>query len=233
MKYVVIGNGLIAKALKKRLEQDGPVGWYPEKDTKIIFYFGGTVHTDFERNVEWHFHKELNEFLTILNYCNINHIKLVYPSSALVYEKVSPFTDLKKMMEEKAGRKHLGLRIFPVYGSGEKRTVISQWIDDIKNDRQPVVWGDGTQRRDFIYVNDVAEQALMLAENATGVQPVGTGKGVEFNEIIATINKVLGKDIKPIYKPAPTGYSPGILCPEPLPINTTLEEGITKICEQL
>lgn len=231
-KQVVIGSGLIATALKKKLKN---YGWYPEKDTEIIYYFGGVTHTDFEKNPEYHVSREANIFLALMDYCVIHNIKLVYPSSALIYEKNTEFTRHKLQMEKIASKylNTIGLRIFPVYGVGESKTVISKWCEDIKENRQPVVWGDGTQKRDFIYVDDVVEQILFYSKKNTGVYDIGSGKPIAFNTIIKKINKIFKKKIKPIYVPAPSDYSKGIKCKKPLKNKVSLEEGIIKICQNL
>lgn len=227
-KYCIIGNGLLATALKERLKD---YTWYPTKDTKYVLYFSGVKHMDFENNPRWHGENGILEFNSILGYCVRHNIKLIYPSSALVYEKDIDFKDFKLEMEETALRysNTLGLRIFPVYGKGSS-TVISQWCEDIKNNRQPVVWGNGEQKRDFIYIDDFVDQVISCLDKE-GIIDIGTGNPVSFNEIVKTINEVLNKDIKPIYVKAPEGYSEGIFCKEPLKINTTLKGGIKKICE--
>ena len=227
--YCIIGNGLLATALKSKVDYS----WYPTKDTKVIFYFGGVKHMDFEKNPDYHTRHINLEFVFLLHYCKENSIKLIYPSSALIYEKDTWFTKQKLNMEKMASEQEntLGLRIFPVYGENSQ-TVINEWCRAIKSDIQPIIWGDGTQTRDFIYIDDFVNQVLQSVDK-TGIIEIGTGISHSFNEIVATINKVLGKNIKPIYKEAPEGYSKGIKCEKPLPTKISLEEGIKNICSQL
>lgn len=229
-KNVIIGSGFLATALKNRL---GDYTWYPTEDTEVIFYFSGVKHMDFEKNPEWHYTKEFNQFMVLLNYCKIHDIKLIYPSSALIYEKNIKFVDCKKSMEEVASgyKNTLGLRIFPVYGPNSQ-TFINEACRAIKDDIQPVIWGEGTQTRDFIYIDDFIDQVLESVDKV-GILDIGTGIGKSFNEIVDTINKVLGKDIKPIYAPVPPDYSKGIKCEKPLKTNFNLEKGIRKICQSL
>lgn len=97
----------------------------------------------------------------------------------------------------------------------------------MKQDKQPVVYGDGTQTRDFINVEDVAEQILTLESmKVQGIADVGTGNPVSFNDIIKIINEILGKNLEPIYKNAPKDYSAGIKCINPLPIKINIYDGI-------
>jgi nucleoside-diphosphate-sugar epimerase len=211
MKACVVGrNGFIGGALAKRL---GDVTSTPTKDCDVIFDFGSPVHPPFEENPDYYFKTLLPRHLYFLSF----GVYYVYPSSALVYEpKELAFTHFKKAMEEiaKAYPNNLGLRIFPVYGPGENRTAISQWCEDMKHGRRPTVYGDGTQERDFIYIDDVVDQILTHVNmRATGVRDIGIGKPTSFNDIIRKINTILGDNIEPIYKPAPQGYAKGVVCP--------------------
>ncbi len=233
MDYCIIGkHGFIGSALAKKL---GRVSSYPTKDTKVIFYMAGVTHMDYDQNQEYHFNKVMQDFMFLLPFCEQHNIKFVYCSSALVYEKDNPFANCKRIMETMAQMYPftLGLRIFPVYGPGEKRTVISKWCEDIKNDRTPLVFGDGTQKRDFIFIDDVVDQMLGLVEKGKfGIADIGAGDPVSFNGIIAEINHVLGKDVKAEYVNQPADYSSGIYCTNPLPVKTSLKDGIKRILEQ-
>ena len=232
MKYAIIGRkGLIGSALAKKL---GEVGSFPTPDTKVLFHFGSVVHPPFEENPDYHINEILTSFLYLLPYCRDNDIYFVYPSSALVYEKTTQFATTKKIMELMASMypKTLGLRIFPVYGPGETRTVISQWCAQMKAGQRPIVYGDGTQERDFIYIDDVVDQILELVENKVeGVRDIGAGKPVSFNSIIDTINKLLGKNLKPLYKDKPFNYSQGIVCQNPMKTKFSIEYGCKNILE--
>jgi UDP-glucose 4-epimerase len=229
----IIGkHGLIGSALAKRY---GRVTSFPTKDTKILFHFGSPVHPPFEQNPDYHMNEILSSFMYLLPYCRDNNIYFVYPSSALVYEKDTLFSKTKRLMELYAScyPRTLGLRIFPVYGGGEDRTVISQWCKAMKEDRQPVIYGDGNQKRDFIYIEDAIDQIQDLVERRIyGVKDVGIGKPVSFNNIVATINNLLGKDIKPAYMKAPEDYSKGIVCLDPGRCTTNLTDGIRKVLEK-
>lgn len=234
---VVIGkHGFIGGALTKKLEKSGfEVGSYPTKETKLLFHFGSTVHPPFEQNPDYHINQIFQSFLQLLPYCRDNDIYFVYPSSALVYEKDTQFAKTKKIMELMASMypKTLGLRIFPVYGPGEKRTFIHQACESMKAGKSPVVYGNGKQERDFIFIDDVVEQILeAVGSKKTGVIDVGAGKPVSFNEIVKTINKILKTDIKPEYVGTPDGYSKGIVCQKPGRTRVDLYYGCKRVLEQ-
>ena len=86
--------------------------------------------------------------------------------------------------------------------------VISSFVGRMSNDMQPIVYGDGKQTRDFIYVKDVVE-ANMLAMNskkAPGLTfNVATGKQTNLLELIDAINSILGKKIVPHFRDSKNG----------------------------
>jgi len=75
----------------------------------------------------------------------------------------------------------------------------------LQKDEAPVIFGDGTQTRDFTHVYDALD-ALILAmgkDFECEVFNVGTGVAHSFNRIIELLNRLLRKDVKPVYKPNP------------------------------
>jgi len=100
----------------------------------------------------------------------------------------------------------IGLRYFSVYGpkevhKGRYANNISQFLWDMMKGKQAVIYGDGTQRRDFTFVSDVvlANMLAMTSKIDFGVFNVGTGIGTSFNELVALINKLLGTSIEPVH----------------------------------
>lgn len=224
-QYCVIGKGNIAMHLAKKL---GNVQYFPTPVTETIFYMSGPTHLNFEENLEYHLNKTIQDFLWLLPYCKKHNIRFVFCSSALVYEKDTIFCRYKRILEYLAScyPKTLCLRIFPVYGGNERYSIISKWCNEMKNDKQPTIYGDGTQKRDFIHVEDVVDQIILLESMQTeGVVDIGSGKPTSFNDIVQIINKVLNKDVKPLYAPAPKDYSKGISCVNPLPVKIDIEHG--------
>lgn len=238
--FCILGrNGFIGSTLAQKIEkQGGQITSTPTKEVKAVFNFASPTHLPFEKNPDYYINSTMSSFMYLLPFCRDNDIPLVWPSSALVYEKDTPFARLKKTIEELqfayADAKVLGLRIFPVYGVGEGErnhpTAIYQWCQQMKKGESPIVYGDGKQTRDFIYVDDVAENILeMTRNNITGIADVGAGKSISFNEIIGNINDVLQTNIKPTYIPRPSGYSEGIVCQYPVPVKVDMREGVSRI----
>ena len=152
--------------------------------------------------------------------------KIVYASTSSMYGTVSPphreDMDLKpqnrytasKMSREmyaqcysyKGEIETTGLRYFSVFGPHEKAkgkyaNVVTQFMWKMMDGEQPVIWGDGTQERDFVYVEDVARANLRAAETRQELDGevinIGRGDPVTFNQVVEKLNSVLGKSIDP------------------------------------
>lgn len=108
----------------------------------------------------------------------------------------------------------VSLRYFNVFGPRQDPSsmysgVISKFTDVLKKGESPLIFGDGKQTRDFVYVKDVV-QANLLAMHTDKA-----GKGEVFNvatnntcsllELIDIINSILGTDIKPVFREARAG----------------------------
>jgi UDP-glucose 4-epimerase len=82
--------------------------------------------------------------------------------------------------------------------------VIAIFLDRMAQDDGTVIFGDGTQTRDFVYVGDVV-RALLAAEGRGGVFNVGTGLETSVNELHALCRRVSGSEHEPEYAPARPG----------------------------
>ncbi len=169
-------------------------------------------------------------FKNVLGFCLKKNIRLVYASSAGVYgsgpspmsekQKPAPLNTYAyskyvcdvKAAQVAAGKKGMplvGLRYFNVYGPGEyhkgaSSSMIYQLYLQMKEDRCPRVFEHGEQKRDFIYVKDVARVTVnALKVNKQVISNVGTGCSRSFNDIIANLNKILKKNLPPDYFPNP------------------------------
>ncbi len=102
------------------------------------------------------------------------------------------------------------LRYFSVYGLGERKkgkiaNMLSQFLwDALELDgkgRKPVIYGDGSQTRDLIFADDIAEANVRAALSGvkSGVYNVGTGKETSLNELLVLISEVVGRDIQAEY----------------------------------
>ncbi|MCP4607483.1 MAG: SDR family oxidoreductase [Planctomycetes bacterium] len=103
------------------------------------------------------------------------------------------------------------LRYFNVYGprqhpDSQYAAVIPKFISSFLKDEPPIIYGDGTQTRDFTFVQDVIQANIIAAESAaTGAVNVGTGSNVNLNTLAKTIGIIMGKDLQPIYQDSRVG----------------------------
>ena len=105
------------------------------------------------------------------------------------------------------------LRYFNVYGprqdpSSPYSGVISIFITRAVSKKPPVIYGDGKQYRDFVFVKDVVKANLLaaIANDAVGqIFNIGTGKNVSINSLWDMICFLSGLNIKPEYAPPRPG----------------------------
>lgn len=137
-----------------------------------------------------------------------NGIKVVFASSSSVYGNVSkipisedfpknpinPYAKTKIEGEEiaknyvKKGAHIIGLRYFNVFGKGQSIAyagVITKFMEKISKKEDPIIFGDGSQVRDFVHVEDVARANLMAMQSdvSNGFFNIGTGESISIKEI--------------------------------------------------
>ncbi|MBN1638211.1 MAG: SDR family oxidoreductase [Ignavibacteriales bacterium] len=177
----------------------------------------------------------VNGTLNILNSMKEEGIKrMVFSSSAAVYgdspelpkredmlpNPLSPYAVSKltgeyycKVFSDLYNMEIISLRYFNVFGprqdpNSEYAAVIPKFINLMLNDKQPVIYGDGEQTRDFIFIDDVVECNLLAANGVEGnlnIFNCASGLHTSLNELVVTLNKILGKNIEPIYAEAQKG----------------------------
>src|SRR6266568_9107591 len=100
------------------------------------------------------------------------------------------------------------IRYFNVFGPRQDpgspySGVISLFATALLEGRQPVIYGDGEQTRDFTYVANVVDGVLRAAEapDASGhVINVATGSRISLNGLLQTMNGIVGTSLQPIYQ---------------------------------
>lgn len=94
------------------------------------------------------------------------------------------------------GLKAASLRLFSAYGPRQRKQIVYDFIKKISNNpSELVILGDGTQVRDLVYVEDIAQAALTVLENAPlegEVYNVAGGHGYSTTEIAETMSNVMG-----------------------------------------
>jgi len=131
----------------------------------------------------------------------------IYASSSSVYgddgTQKSPYAVSKATNELQAAMysnlsdmKFTGLRFFTVYGEGIRQDLaISKFKKAIENDEPLTVYGDGTQARDFTYVDDITEAIKLIVESykewKNEVFDIGYGKSTTVNELIEILKDII------------------------------------------
>jgi len=101
----------------------------------------------------------------------------------------------------------VSLRYFNVFGPrqdphSQYAAVIPRFITALLNGGRPVIYGDGTQSRDFTYVENVVQANLlaMRAEETRGEAiNISCGESISINTLLSTLCELCGKDVRAVY----------------------------------
>ena len=188
-----------------------------------------SVQDSFSKPDEYH-DVNVNGTENILKLAKKNDFRVVYASSSSVYsnperipikesdkkDPINPYAETKLKKEQLAikysemGVKVIGLRYFNVFGKGQSKEyagVLKLFLERIRDKLPPKINGDGTQFRDFVYVEDVADANIMSMDSDInhGFYNVGTNTSITILDLAKTIIKSSGLDIQPIFGPALKG----------------------------
>ena len=90
--------------------------------------------------------------------------------------------------------------------SAHKKSVVAAFIKNILRAEPLVVYGDGTQRRDYLYVGDLVRGiAAALGRQLTGVYQLGSGRPTALNALIAVLKRVSGHEFEVRFAPKRSG----------------------------
>lgn len=166
--------------------------------------------------------------INMLEACRRHDVKrFVFASSSSVYGEphnlpvaeshtlnpVTPYGLSKLVGEQYAdlyfqmyGIKTVSLRYFNVYGPGQSRGLVADSLNAIRGKRPIVIFGDGTQTRDFVNVADVAALNMRALQDDVppGAYNVGTGSEISIHEIVKILQELTGSNSTE-FKSARTG----------------------------
>ena len=184
-------------------------------------------------DVQGFLRNNIEQFRQLLDLAVETEARLVWASSCSVYGRggapqresdpleplnVYAFTKIQKerLAERYADRLKqpaVGLRYSNVYGPGEAHkgklaSMIHQLAKLMRAGKRPRIFTPGTQRRDFVYIDDVVTANLKAATaNESGIYNAGAGASWSFNEVVAELNRVLKTDLQPEYFENPYGFT--------------------------
>jgi UDP-glucose 4-epimerase len=200
-----------------------------DKDASIILHLGMPSSSPMYKGNPHLLSTVVDDMISILNVCAKNDAPLVYASTSSIYNgNKTPWTEtmpvyvsdyytegryiierLAELYNKMYHVQSVGLRFFSVYGphelaKGKYANLVSQFMWDIHDDKQPVIYGDGTQARDFVYVDDVIDAIIDAGKyadifNESAIFNVGTGISHNLNDTVRILNDLMDKKIKPKY----------------------------------
>ncbi len=116
-----------------------------------------------------------------------------------------------KVFSDLYGIRMVFLRYFNVFGprqdpGSEYAAVIPKFITRLLDDKPPIIYGDGEQTRDFIFVGDVVRANILAMEsNASGIFNVAGGRRISLNELASILSEITGIHRRPLYEPPRPG----------------------------
>jgi len=201
------------------------------KDIDGVFHQAAlTVVQDSFSSPEEYFDVNVHGTENIFKLANENKFKVVYASSSSVYghkletpitedaerNPISPYGKTKledEYLVEKYSNLNteiIGLRYFNIFGKGqtiEYAGVITKFLDRINEGKSPIIFGDGSQIRDFIHVSDVVKANLMAMNSKSSnlIANIGTGNAISILELANMIINTSGLKIDPVFMEALEG----------------------------
>ena len=180
------------------------------------------VQDSFSRPEEYH---DVNVVGTenIFKIAAKNKFRVVFASSSSVYGNkqqtpisenaeripINPYGKTKLedeyLMEKysKLGVEIIGLRYFNIFGKGqtmEYAGVITKFLDRINEGKPPIIFGSGSQIRDFVYVGDIVKANLMAMTSNTSnlLVNISTGDSISILELAKMMIKISELNLEPI-----------------------------------
>jgi UDP-glucose 4-epimerase len=142
---------------------------------------------------------------TAFNWAAFQPAAALYSASKIIGE------NLCRLYHMQHGIESVSLRYATVYGErqhyrGVNALYIMENYDRIKRGERPLIPDDGEEVHDYIHVADVARANVMaMASDVSGVSlNVATGSATTLNDLVTTLLRVMGSNLKPEYRSAPT-----------------------------
>jgi UDP-glucose 4-epimerase len=115
---------------------------------------------------------------------------------------------LLRSFKDMYGLDYVGLRYFNVYGPrmdiyGAYTEVLIRWMERIAIGQPPLIFGDGNQTMDFVYIEDIARANILAAQAdvTDEVFNIASGTETSLNELATTLARVMGSNLQPEYGP--------------------------------
>ncbi|NHC38170.1 NAD-dependent epimerase/dehydratase family protein [Scytonema millei] len=124
-----------------------------------------------------------------------------------IYGAAKTFNEgLLRSFYDMYGLDYVALRYFNVYGPrmdiyGVYTEVLIRWMDRIAAGQPPLIFGDGKQTMDFVYIEDIARANILAAQADVTDEVFNIASGVEssLNDLAYSLARVMGSDLQPEY----------------------------------
>ena len=197
------------------------------KDVDSVFHEAALVSVpeSFKMQNEY-FDVNVNGTENILKLAKEYGFKIVYASSSSVYgnpksvpikedddrNPLNPYAKTKledELLAEKyseMGVHVIGLRYFNIFGrrqSKEYAGVIKLFLEKIQQNKAPIINGDGSQTRDFVYIEDVVKANILAMDSNIKYKflNVGTGFSISILDLANVCIEASGLSLKPVHGP--------------------------------
>ena len=200
--------------------------------TDYVFHMAALRINACAANQQEGFEVMIQATFNIANLCLKHKVKkIIYSSTASVYglaqhfptpETDNPYNNQTfyggaKIWGEQLFRSYkfmhnmdyVALRYFNVYGSrmdtdGKYTEVMIKWLDCIRDNRQPAIYGDGTDSMDFVHVKDIAHANVLALISDVTDEAFNVGDQIEtsLSDLLNALLKVNKSQLKPIFKEA-------------------------------
>lgn len=194
-------------------------------EADVVFHLGFYSASPMYREKPMLVSEVIAGMTSVLEYAREHGSNIVFSSTSSIYNGVKPphrediipgVTDLyteariacerlSQLYWQLHGVNTSAMRFFSVYGYHERAkggfaNLATQFLWDIRAGRSPVVYGDGEQRRDFVFATDVCDALIKAADHkGFDVFNVGYGKNFSLNQLLQKLNSILGTDVKAKY----------------------------------
>lgn len=204
------------------------------KDIDFVFHLAAmvSVPSSIDNPIKCN-QENVNNTIKLLNACVNNNIKkIIFSSSSAIYgentnmplneneipQPKSPYAASKASCElylksfyESYDLNYVALRYFNVFGPKQDKNspysaVIPNFIDALLKNKQPIIYGDGEQTRDFVYVEDVAKANIAACKSKyNGIINIARGKEITINQLYNIVKTTLNSEIEAKYLPKRQG----------------------------
>ncbi len=195
----------------------------------LIFHLGMYSASPMYRKNPNLLNEVVEGIINLLEYAKKHNTTIVFASTSSIYNGIKPphrediippvtdyYTEgriaaerLSTLYAKLFGVNVAAMRFFSVYGRHEEAkkeyaNLVTQFIWAMKKGDQPIIYGDGSQKRDLVFVDDAVDALIKAsAINGFDVFNVGTGKNYSLNELVEKLNKALHTGIKAKYVKIP------------------------------